>query len=157
MGNHTINAVPVIDGNVDVTENCKYEKTPLAGEVINIFMLQLIKKLNELTEGVIITKDDIMLEKKLYEVTDDLHKSFVQHGYQNPVKILNEEFSNVNSYMHYLPSELIKNVQTYLKHNPSVINYIYKINKILLITFLEFHKNSYFRTWLLSLWKREDT
>ena len=116
MGNHAIHAVPVIEGKIDVTDKCKYGKTQLAGLYINMFMLKLISESNVFPKGAIITKEDLMFEKNLYEVTSNLHKSFVQYGYQNPVEILSEESSNENSYLRFLPSELVKNVQACLQY-----------------------------------------
>ena len=126
MGNHAIHAVPVIEGKIDSTDSCKYEKNEIAGASINNFMLKLIKESNVFTKGVIIKKEDLMFERDLYQVTNDLHKSFVEYGYQSSVEILSEESSNENSYLHFLPSELVKNVLACLRYN-QVIDY-YKIN-----------------------------
>lgn len=124
MGNHAIHAVPVIEGKVDEPTYRKYGKSNVAGAAINNFMLKLINEFNELEYGVIITKEDLMFEKDLYEVTNDLHKTFVQHGFQNSVKILSEESCNENSYFHNLPSELIKNIQDCLKYYQVIISKI---------------------------------
>ena len=109
IGNSAITVVPFIDGKISTVEKSQISK--IAGDSINYFMLKMIYDHNVLPYGVVIKKEDFIFNKDLYEVSNDLQQSFSDHGYQNYSKILNEQATDVNSYIHTLPSELVKKVQ----------------------------------------------
>ena len=107
--------VPVIEGEIATKE---ISHSTIAGLDINMFMIKLINEFNVLPKGTVITKEDLMFEKNLYEISVDLHSSFLEYGFNNSAEILSEESSHFSSYLHYLPFELINTVKKYLTYLP---------------------------------------